>query len=73
MKKLVAPKQPEAVQAAAVRVLGRLRGPEIGTFLIDHWRAMTPAVRMDAADALFTDPSRPKQLVDAIRNDRVQP
>jgi hypothetical protein len=73
LKALVTPKQPEAVQAAAVRVLGRLSGAEIGTFLLDHWKAMTPAVRMDAADAMFTDPDRPKLLVEAIKSDRVQP
>jgi putative heme-binding domain-containing protein len=73
LKHLVDPKQPEAVQAAAVRALGRVRGPEIGAFLLDHWRAMTPPVRMDAADAMFTDPGRPKQFVEAIKADRVQP
>jgi putative membrane-bound dehydrogenase-like protein len=73
LKGLVDPKQPEAVQAAAVRALGRVRGPEIGTFLLDHWRGMTATVRMDAADAMFTDPSRPRQLVEAIKSDRVQP
>ena len=73
LKALVSPKQPEAVQAAAVRVLGRVSGAEIGTFLLDHWKAMTPAVRMDAADAMFTDPDRPKLLVEAIKSDRIQP
>ena len=31
-KKLIDPKQPEAVQAAAVRALSRVRGAEIGSF-----------------------------------------
>ncbi len=34
---------------------------------------MTPAVRMDAADAMFIDPSRPRLLVEAIRGNRIQP
>ena len=38
---MIDPKQPEGVQAAAVRALGRVRGAEIGTFLIERWRAMT--------------------------------
>ena len=73
LRQLVDPKQPESVQAAAVRALGRLQGPATGTFLIDRWRALTPAVRMEAADALFTDPSRPALLLEAIKRDRVQP
>ncbi len=72
-KKLIDPKQPEAVQAAAVRALGRIRGAEIGTFLIQHWRALTPAVRTEAADAMFTDPDRPKLLLAAIKSETVQP
>lgn len=72
-KKLIDPKQPEAVQAAAVRALGRVRGAEIATFLLQRWRAMTPAVRSEAADAMFTDPERPKLLLAAIKGDTVQP
>jgi putative heme-binding domain-containing protein len=34
---------------------------------------MTPAVRMEAADAMFLDPARPKLLLEAIRADTVQP
>jgi putative membrane-bound dehydrogenase-like protein len=72
-KKLIDPKQPEGVQAAAVRALGRVRGAAIGTFLIERWRAMTPAVRTEAADAMFTDPERPKLLLAAIKGETVQP
>ncbi len=72
-KKLIDPKEPEPVQAAATHALGRVKGAEIGTFLIERWRAMTPAVRSEAADAMFLDPGRPKLLVEAIRNDQIQP
>jgi putative membrane-bound dehydrogenase-like protein len=71
-KTLSEPRQPEAVQAAAVHALGRIQGAEVGEFLIAHWRGMTPAVRMEAADAMFVDPGRPKLLLAAIRNDTVQ-
>src|SRR2546423_1430025 len=37
-KRLVDPKEPEPVQAAAVRTLGQLKGEEIGTFLLAKWR-----------------------------------
>jgi putative membrane-bound dehydrogenase-like protein len=73
LRKMVDPRQPEVVQAAAVRALGRVRGPDIGAFIIERWRAMTPTVRMDAADAMFSDPSRPRLLVEAIKGGRLQP
>ncbi len=72
-KTLIDPKQPEAVQVAAARALGRVKGGEIGTYFIARWKSMTPAVRMEAADAMFLDPERPKQLLDAIRSNAVQP
>jgi putative heme-binding domain-containing protein len=72
-KKLIDPRQPEPVQAAAVRGLGRVKGAEVGSFLLERWKAMAPPVRMDAADAMFLDPERPKLLLEAIRNETVQP
>ena len=72
-KTLIDPKQPEPVQAAAARGLARVKGPEIGTYLIARWKSMTPAVRIEAADAMFLDPERPKLLLEAIRAGTVQP
>jgi putative heme-binding domain-containing protein len=72
-KQLVDPRQPEPVQAAAVRGLGRVKGAEVGTFLLERWKAMTPPVRMDAADAMYLDPARPKLMLEAIRSGVVQP
>src|SRR5262249_43570963 len=72
-EKLIDPKQPEPVEAAAVRALGRVKGPGVGTFLLGHWRAMPPAARSEAADAMFLDPERPKLLLAAIQGDVVQP
>jgi putative membrane-bound dehydrogenase-like protein len=72
-KNLIDPRQPEAVQASAVRGLGRVKGAAVGTYLIERWKSMTPAVRMDAADAMFLDPERPNVLLEAIKRDTVQP
>jgi putative membrane-bound dehydrogenase-like protein len=73
LKRLVEPREPEAVQAAAVRALGRIPGDTVGAFLIERWRAMTPAVRSEAADAIFLTPGRVRLLLDAIEKDEVQP
>jgi len=72
-KQLIDPQQPEAVQAAAVRGLGRVKGAAVGTYLIERWKSMTPAVRMHAADGMFLDPERPRLLLEAIERDTVQP
>jgi putative membrane-bound dehydrogenase-like protein len=72
-KQLIDPRQPEAVQAAAVRGLGKVPGSAVGTYLMERWKSMTPAVRMEAADAMFVDAERPKLLFEAIKRDTVQP
>lgn len=73
LRTLIEPRQPEAVQAAAVRALARVKGPDVGSYLIARWKSMTPEVRMEAADAMFLDPARPRLLLDAIAKETVQP
>jgi putative heme-binding domain-containing protein len=72
-KNLVDPRQPEAVQAAAVRGLSRVKGAAAGRFLIERWKSMTASVRDEAADGMFLDAGRPPLLLEAIRSGTVQP
>jgi putative membrane-bound dehydrogenase-like protein len=69
---LVDPREPQAVQTAAVRGLSRLPGDDVASFLVSRWRSLTPAVRNEAADALLADPGRTRALVAAIRDGQVQ-
>ncbi len=71
LKSLVDAREPEHVQAAAARALGRTRGDEIATFLLGKWREMTPQVRAEAGDALSREPGRAKLLLGAIRSGAV--
>jgi putative membrane-bound dehydrogenase-like protein len=73
LKSLVNPQEPEALQAAAVRAIGKIPGDGIGTYLVEQWRGMTSSVRNEAVDALLRDPGRTRMLVKAIENDQVQP
>jgi putative heme-binding domain-containing protein len=73
LRKLVEPREPEPVQAAAMKALGKVKGEAVGGFILERWRAMTPAVRSEAADAIFLEPGRVKLLLDAIEKDEVQP
>src|SRR5262249_30279274 len=68
-KPLTDAQQREAVRAAAVRALGRVRGEEMGRFLLSQWRTMTPRVRTEAADVLIADPPRLRLLLQALQND----
>ncbi|MDX1979150.1 MAG: c-type cytochrome [Bryobacteraceae bacterium] len=72
-KDLINPKQPEAVQLAAARALGRIPGPETAMFLIANWTNMTGAVRMEAADAIYRDPSRIPLVLAALKQGSIQP
>ncbi len=73
LRRLIDPHQPEPVEEAAVRGFGRIPGDEVGTFLIRNWREMTPAVRMEAADALYHDQARVKLLLAAMEKGDIQP
>ncbi|HUS06876.1 MAG TPA: PVC-type heme-binding CxxCH protein, partial [Bryobacteraceae bacterium] len=70
---LIDPHQPEAVQEAAVTAYGKIRGDDIGKALLAKWRTLTPAVRGDAADAMYLEPSRERLLVTALQHGDVQP
>jgi putative heme-binding domain-containing protein len=61
------------VQIAAVKALGQRPGDAIGTFLLQRWPHLTPAVRSAAAGALLSDESRTRQLIAAIKSGTVQP
>jgi putative membrane-bound dehydrogenase-like protein len=73
LRPLLAPREPEPVQLAAVKAMRTSGGPEAGTFLLAEWRTLTPPVRAEAAEALLADPGRTRALLAAIKDGRVQP
>ena len=72
-RKLIDPAEPETVQAAAVRALGKQKGTESAKFFIEHWRSLTPSVRNAAAEALIASADRFPLLLDAIDKGEIQP
>jgi len=72
LQAFVDPREPDEVQAAAVRGLGQQPGLEAGQFLLGHWRSLTSKVRGEAASVLLADPARTRALVDAIGAGLVQ-
>ncbi len=71
-QKLIEPSEPEDVQSAAVRALGKRKGIESAQFLIARWRSLTPAVRNEAGAALMASPERFPLLLDAIDKGEIQ-
>jgi putative membrane-bound dehydrogenase-like protein len=73
LKQMIDPRQPDQVQTAAVRAYGKIKGDDVGKFLLANWRALTPNGRTAAADAMYLEPSRVWLLVAALKNGDVQP
>jgi len=72
-RKLIAPQQPAPVQLAAVRAIGAAPGEEPARFLLSHWREFAPAVRTEAADAIYRDPARLPIVVQALKDGTLAP
>jgi putative heme-binding domain-containing protein len=71
LKELTAPQEPDEVQVAAVRALGQLKGNEIGAFIVDRWKTLTPPVRTAAGDAMLGEEERVRLFLDAIKHENV--
>lgn len=59
-------RQPTALQLAALQGLAEQPDPRIGPTLIEHWKALGPALRNEAAEALLARTERVRALLDAI-------
>ena len=70
-EKLIAPGEPDAVQIAAVRGVGKIPGEATGAFLISRWRVLTSPVRTQAAEAVLQDPARFPQILKALQQEEV--
>ena len=63
---LLAPRQPQEIQRAAVMALGSFSRPEVAKLLLSGWRTYTPAIRSEVINALLDARSRIPELLDAI-------
>jgi putative membrane-bound dehydrogenase-like protein len=59
-------RQPTAVQIGAVHALSSMADPKVGSAIIERWKALGPAARREAAEALMARSDRVKALLDAI-------
>jgi putative heme-binding domain-containing protein len=73
IKQALSPSEHASVQQAAVRTLGRISGPEAGSYLISVWETLSPDIRDVAIDALMQSDARKRLLLDAIESRTIQP
>jgi putative heme-binding domain-containing protein len=73
LRGLVDSSEPDNVQAAAARALGRIGGDEVAAFLLSRWRTFSPDVRHAAADALLRETGPTRALLSALKRGDVQP
>ncbi|HKD37376.1 MAG TPA: c-type cytochrome, partial [Pirellulales bacterium] len=65
--------QPQELQLEALAALDRSGDPEIGPILIRNWPALTPRLRMAAADALYGRKERLLLLLKAVESGKIPP
>lgn len=66
LAELLAPRQPSAVQSEAVATLARFDGPRVPAILIGAWKGMSPKLRANAAEVLFSRPAWVNAFLDAV-------
>ncbi|MCE9527297.1 MAG: c-type cytochrome [Planctomycetales bacterium] len=65
------PTQPAELQAASLGALGSFDAPEVAGLLIDRYAAMSPRLKSQAADVLFSRTSWIVALLDAIEKEAI--
>ncbi|MCL6502408.1 MAG: c-type cytochrome [Pirellulales bacterium] len=63
---LLASRQPQEVQLAALQVLGRFDEAAVAEIILEAWPGLTPRVRVAATEALLARPDRAVLVLEAI-------
>jgi putative membrane-bound dehydrogenase-like protein len=66
LRELLEARQPVSVQLAALRALAGMRQPEVGELVVGQWKSMSPLVRREAIEVLFSRPERLEHLLTAL-------
>jgi putative heme-binding domain-containing protein len=65
---LLTARQAQALQLTAVQALSALAHAEVGNLLVEHWGSFSPAVRREAAEALFSRADHLPALLRALES-----
>lgn len=71
LARLLNPRSPAEVQAAAMRALAGFTDKQVGPILLAAWDGYSPALRREATEVLFARPDRLTALLDAIEAKKV--
>jgi len=72
LARLLDSRQPQEVQIAALRALDRFRDDQVAEIIVKAWLGFSPAVRGEAAEAVFARPERLAILLKAIERRQIQ-
>ncbi len=73
LSRLLATRQPQEVQLAAMAVLGRYTNPEIADILLEQWPAFSPKLRTTGVEMLFSRGDWLLKFLEAIENESIPP
>jgi putative membrane-bound dehydrogenase-like protein len=73
LAELLQPAQSSEVQAAALATLATFASPEVAEILVDRWPALSPGLRAQAAEALFSRDAWVPVLLAAVEKGRIPP
>jgi putative membrane-bound dehydrogenase-like protein len=68
---LLASKQPQPVQAAALETLARFDSPQIPKLIQEAWPSLTPQLRATAMETWFTRPAWIAVFLDAVESEAI--
>ena len=71
LSRLLTAQESSEIQLAAVGALSVQPGSDVGHVLVDQWRGLSPRVRREAAQALFSQADRLAILLDALERESI--
>ena len=73
LRRVLDPREPPEIQAAAVESLAVFDDPEVGSILLANWKSYSPEVRKKALEALLAHRERAPQLLQAVESRQIEP
>jgi putative heme-binding domain-containing protein len=68
LPELLDARQPVPVQLAGLQALGQVNDPAVGRLVVSHWKSMSPAVRREASELLFSRRDRREHLLGVLES-----
>jgi putative membrane-bound dehydrogenase-like protein len=73
LRELLEARQPVAVQLAALRALAGIEQPQVSGIVLGQWKSMSPLVRREAIELLFSRAERLEHLLSALESNQLAP